>query len=87
MSRSMRGFRRRTTLSRSPSRPMRRWKRRKLKNEEQSAGNEPVFRSRSFHAPPGLYALVQDVGSAFAHPRAYFAGRHQKRDHRPGFRP
>nr|WP_308418786.1 hypothetical protein [Brucella abortus] len=37
--------------------------------------------------PPGLYALVQDVGSAFAHPRAYFAGRHQKRDHRPGFRP
>ncbi len=46
------GFRRRTTLSRSPSRPMRRWKRRKLKNEEQSAGNEPAFRSRSFHAPP-----------------------------------
>lgn len=31
---------------------MRRWKRRNLKNEEQSAGNEPVFRSRSFHAPP-----------------------------------
>ncbi|AIJ58974.1 protocatechuate 3,4-dioxygenase, beta subunit [Brucella abortus] len=47
----------------------------------------PFFaRDLSMH-PPGLYALVQDVGSAFAHPRAYFAGRHQKRDHRPGFRP
>nr|WP_306461001.1 hypothetical protein [Ochrobactrum sp. POC9] len=78
MSQSMRGFQHRTTHSRSPSRPMRRWKRRKLKNEEQSAGDDSILCSRSVHASTGLYPVVQNLCTPLTYPCSAFARRHQK---------
>ncbi|MGC7142217.1 hypothetical protein SC176_09225 [Ochrobactrum sp. BD22] len=70
---SMREFRHRTTLSRSPSRLMRRWMRGKPKNEKQSAGDNTILCARSVDASTGLYAMVQDLCAPFAYPRAAFA--------------
>ncbi|WPM82683.1 hypothetical protein R5W60_16160 [Brucella pseudintermedia] len=73
MSLSMREFRHRTTLSRSPSRLMRRWMRRKPKNEKQPAGDNSILCARSVDASAGLYAVVQDFCAPFAYPSPAFS--------------